>query len=61
MSNNSIKVLVIGGTGFLGAEFCIFKKKNFQVISLSRTKPKIKNKLDKVKYIHADISKKRTF
>lgn len=60
MRNNSVKVLVIGGTGFLGTEFCIFlKKKNFQVISLSRKKPKTKNKLDKVKYIHADLSKKK--
>lgn len=60
MHNNSIKVLVIGGTGFLGKEFCVFlKKKKVQVFSLSRKKPKIKNKLDEVKYIQADISKKK--
>ena len=50
----------MGGTGFLGhnlAKKCL--KNNFQVFSLSRTKPKKDRFLKKVKYIYADISKKK--
>ena len=53
-------ILIIGGTGFIGyhmADFLI--KKNYQVLSISRSKPKRKRKLKKVKYIYVDISKKK--
>lgn len=54
------KILILGGTGFLGfhfAKYCL--KKKFIVLSLSRNKPK-KNKIhNKVKYIYADITKNK--
>ena len=53
------KILIVGGTGFLGfhfARFCL--KKNFKVISLSRNKPKKIRKLKNVNYEFADISNK---
>tara|TARA_Y100000389_G_C17435900_1_gene505469 strand:- start:643 stop:1548 length:906 start_codon:yes stop_codon:yes gene_type:complete len=54
------KILIIGGTGFLGhffAKKCL--KKNLHVTSLSRNKPKNKRFLNNVKYLYADISKKK--
>ena len=54
------KILIVGGTGFLGyhaAKF--FIKKNYKVISISRNRPKKNRKLDKVKYLYADISQKK--
>tara|TARA_Y100001935_G_C17304192_1_gene511192 strand:+ start:2075 stop:3001 length:927 start_codon:yes stop_codon:yes gene_type:complete len=51
------KILIIGGTGFLGhklAQKCL--RNNFQVISLSRKKPKKERFLKNVKYLYADIS-----
>jgi len=54
------KILIIGGTGFLGhhlAQKCL--KNNLQVISLSRNKPKKERFLKKVKYLYADISNKK--
>ena len=54
------KILIIGGTGFLGfhlAKLCL--KRNYKVYSLSRNKPKKKRFLLNVIYIYADISKKR--
>lgn len=54
------KILIVGGTGFLGfnlAKKCL--KKNFQVISLSRNRPKKDRFLKKVKYLYADISNKK--
>lgn len=53
------KILIVGGTGFLGHNFakkCL--KNNFKVISISRNKPKKERFLKKVKYLYADISKK---
>ena len=53
------KILIIGGTGFLGFHFakhCI--KKNFKVISISRNKPKKIRNLKKVKYIFSNIADK---
>ena len=54
------KVLIIGGTGFIGfhlAKKCL--KKNLQVFSISSNKPKKKRLLKNVKYLHCDISNKR--
>ena len=56
----SKKILIVGGTGFLGyhlAKFCL--KRKWQVISVSRKKPKKIRFLKKVKYILFDISQKK--
>ena len=50
------KLLVIGGTGFLGSHVCREAiKKNYRVISVSTKKTKF-NLIKKVKYIKCDIS-----
>ncbi len=57
-----IKILVIGGTGFIG--YHILKKalaKNWLTYSFSTKSPKKIRKLSKVKYLLGDISKKKTF
>jgi len=54
------KILIIGATGFIGyhlAKFCI--KKKYKVFSISRSKPKKERKLNKIKYLYVDISKKK--
>ena len=54
------KILIVGGTGFLGfhlAEF--FIKKKFKVLSLSRSKPKKNRTIPNVKYLISDISNKK--
>ena len=51
------KLLVIGGTGFLGSHICKeAAKKNYEVKSVSTQKTKF-TKIKKVKYIKCDISK----
>lgn len=56
---NKKKILVVGGTGFLGYHLCsAVLKKGWQVTSVSTKKPKKIRKLNKVKYIICDISKK---
>ena len=53
------KLLIIGGTGFIGyhlAKKCLLK--NYSITSLSYHKPKKKRFLNKIKYIECDISKK---
>ena len=53
------RVLIVGGTGFLGfhfAKYCL--KKKFKVFCLSRKKPNKKRFLRKVNYIFLDISSK---
>ena len=53
------KILIIGGTGFLGyhlAKKCLAKKWN--VTSISTNKPKKIRFLSKIKYLNLDISKK---
>ncbi len=50
------KILVIGGTGFLGSHVCQEAiKRNYQVISVSSNKTKF-IKIKKIKYIECDIS-----
>ncbi|WP_435114231.1 NAD-dependent epimerase/dehydratase family protein [Candidatus Pelagibacter bacterium nBUS_36] len=54
------KILITGGTGFIGyhlAKKCI--KLNWKVSSLSSNRPKKVRKLKKVKYLIADISSKK--
>jgi len=54
------KLLVIGGTGFLGSNVCREAiKKNYRVISVSTKKTKF-NLIKKVKYIKCDISNSTT-
>ncbi len=51
------KVLVVGGTGFLGSNFInLAVKKKFKIYSLSTKKPVKKNKVKNVKYLTCDIS-----
>ena len=53
------KILIVGGTGFLGfhfARFCL--KKKFKVFSLSRNKAKKIRYFKNVNYLFADISNK---
>ena len=50
------KLLVIGGTGFLGSHVCQEAiKRNYKVISVSTNKTKF-TKIKKIKYIECDIS-----
>jgi dTDP-glucose 4,6-dehydratase len=54
------KILIIGGTGFLGyhlAKYCL--KKNYKVTSISINFPKQVRFLKKVNYIKCDISNKK--
>ncbi len=54
------RILIIGGTGFIGyhlAKYCI--KKNFLITSVSTKKPIKKRNLNKVNYIFSDISNKK--
>ncbi len=57
-AKKKIKILIIGGTGFLGyhlAKRCLEKKWDITIFSLNN--PKKKRFLKKVKYIRGDISK----
>tara|TARA_B110001450_G_scaffold249997_1_gene268068 strand:+ start:506 stop:1432 length:927 start_codon:yes stop_codon:yes gene_type:complete len=57
---NNKKILITGGTGFIGfhlAKKCL--KLNWSVTSLSTKKPKINRRLSKVKYLISDISNKK--
>lgn len=58
--NTKNKILIIGGTGFLGYHLAkFFLKKNYQVTSLSLNKPKTKRFIKKVIYIKCDIGEKQ--
>ena len=51
------KLLVVGGTGFIGYHIIKeAKKRNFKVSSISKNKPKITRYLKEVKYIFVDFS-----
>ena len=55
------KILVIGGTGFIGYHLAKDAlRRGFQVSSLSKRKPPKKRYLTKVKYIISDISNKNS-
>lgn len=54
------KILIVGGTGFIGfhlAKICI--KKGYQVICVSTKKPLFSRRVTKVKYIICDIRKRK--
>ena len=52
------KILILGGTGFLGFHISkYFLKKNWEVISISRKKAKFSRYIKKIKYIYADTTK----
>ena len=58
--NNKKKILIPGGTGFLGYHLCVFfKKKGWIVHSISKFKPQKKRKIKGVKYILCDVSNKK--
>ena len=55
-----IKVLIVGGTGFLGFHTCLEGlKRGWDVTSISTKKPKRVRFLKKVNYLFCDISKKK--
>ena len=56
------KILVVGGTGFIGYHLVNFlKKKKFEVIVLSKRLPSKKKIIKGIKYIQFDISQKKNF
>jgi len=62
MNNKKPHLLIAGGTGFIGsflAKEAI--KKRWSVTSLSLTKPKKNRKVNNVKYLIGDITKKKKF
>lgn len=53
------KLLVAGGTGFIGYHICKFaKKKKFFTVSISKNKPSKKRRVKGVKYIIQDLRSK---
>lgn len=56
------KILIVGGTGFIGFHLGAFlKKKNFKITIVSEHRPKKKRFIKSVKYIQFDISKIKNF
>ena len=54
------KILVIGGTGFIGSNLISkIDKSKFKVFSLSRNKPKKNKKIKNTSYIICDLIKKK--
>ena len=53
------KLLVVGGTGFLGYHFCKTVKKNYDITVISTKKPKRVRLIKNIKYLTCDISKKQ--
>lgn len=53
------RVLIIGGTGFFGYHLAVALKKKYNVTSLSKNKPKKIRKIIGLKYLYADITKKK--
>ena len=54
------KILITGGTGFIGynlAKKCV--RMGWEVTSFSKRKPKPIRRLDKVKYLIGDLTKKK--
>lgn len=53
------KILILGGTGFIGSNLIsVLQKKNYKIFCISRKKIKI-NYSKRVKYIKADLTKKK--
>ena len=54
--NKRKKILIVGGTGFIGFHLCnFFLKKRYKVFSISLNSPKKNRKLKKVKYYCCNI------
>ena len=54
------KILIPGGTGFIGYHLCLFfKKKSWTVHSVSKSKPKINRRVKGVKYIYCNVTDKK--
>ena len=54
------KVLIPGGTGFIGYHLCLFCiKKGWKVHSVSKSRPKKNRKVSGVKYILCDVTNKK--
>ncbi len=54
------KILIAGGTGFIGYHLCVFfKKKNWIIHSISKSKPKINRRVKGVRYICCNVSNKK--
>ncbi len=57
--NNKIKILIVGGTGFIGYHLAKRSlKEGWDVASISTRRPKKLRYISKVKYIFCDITKK---
>ena len=57
---NKKKILIPGGTGFIGYHLCLFfKKKNWVVHSVSKTKPKANRRIKGIKYIYCDVTDRK--
>jgi len=57
---NVKKILIVGGTGFIGRHLvkkCL--KENFNITSISTKRPTLENSFSKVKYITCDIRNKK--
>ena len=58
------KILIIGGTGFLGVNLILAirkKLRDFKIISVSRKKSSLLRNSKNLNFIHADLSKKSLF
>ncbi len=57
---DNYKILIPGGTGFIGYHLCLFfVKKGWKVFSVSKYKPKKNRKIKGVKYIYCDVCNKK--
>ena len=51
------KILILGGTGFIGYNLCLFfVKKKFEVTAIHKNKLLNKNKISKVRYLNIDLN-----
>tara|TARA_X000000950_G_scaffold8188_1_gene8993 strand:- start:4949 stop:5860 length:912 start_codon:yes stop_codon:yes gene_type:complete len=56
------KIIIFGGTGFIGYHLCKKALKNkFKVLSISKNPPLMKRRLNKINYINMDATKIRSF
>ena len=59
---NKKKILIIGGTGFIGYNLaCFLKKKNFKIFILSKNPPKKDRFIKGIRYFQFDITIKKNF
>jgi nucleoside-diphosphate-sugar epimerase len=53
------KLLIVGGTGFIGKNLVVHAKNDFEIVVLSLNKPLDENTIKGVKYIQFDLSNKK--